>query len=81
METNQYLLFVDIKKGDLHRHYPANSKHQSLHVGKSTREALQETVYPSHYPVEGEPSYLVVGLGRSFALVEWPLDALTPSSL
>ncbi|KAK3853359.1 hypothetical protein Pcinc_040099 [Petrolisthes cinctipes] len=32
METNQYLLFVDIKKGDLHRHYPANSKHQSLHV-------------------------------------------------
>ncbi|KAK4323477.1 hypothetical protein Pmani_005828 [Petrolisthes manimaculis] len=70
-ETNQYLLFVDIMKGDVHRHYPDNLKQQTIHVeegptGDSVSFAL---------PVEGKPSYLVVGLGRSLALVEWPLDA------
>ncbi|KAK3869056.1 hypothetical protein Pcinc_025600 [Petrolisthes cinctipes] len=74
-ETNQCLLFVDIKKGDLHCHYPAKTKHQKLHAeGGRTGDGVSFAL-----PVEGEPSYLVVGLGRSFALVEWPLDAPEPS--
>lgn len=66
-EENQCLLFVNIKKSELHRYFPETGRHQVLHVedcgtGKSVGFAI---------PLEDEPNFHVVGLGRSLVIVEW----------
>ncbi|KAK7066990.1 hypothetical protein SK128_002377 [Halocaridina rubra] len=66
-EHNQSLIFVDIFECNIHRYFPKTERHQVLHIencgtGKSVSFAI---------PIEDDPNLLVVGLGRSIAVVEW----------
>ncbi|XP_064110781.1 regucalcin-like isoform X2 [Macrobrachium nipponense] len=66
-ENNQSLLFVDIMSCELHRYFPASGRHQILHINDcGTGKSVGFVV-----PLEGDPNLLVVGLGRSLAVVEW----------
>ncbi|XP_068246179.1 regucalcin-like [Palaemon carinicauda] len=71
-ENNQSLLFVDIISCELHRYFPASGRHQILHINDcGTGKTVGFVV-----PLEDDPNLLVVGLGRSLAILEWsPNDA------
>ncbi|KAG7162050.1 regucalcin-like [Homarus americanus] len=67
VENKQCLLFVDIANGNIHRYYPQTNKDQVLHVEEGGSGSSLSFVVP----IEGTEDLLIVGLGRSFAVVQW----------
>lgn len=68
VKGRQYLLFVDIHKGEMHRLFTETGRHQVLRVEPEESGHIVSFIIP----VANHRDLFVIGHGRSFSLVEWP---------